>query len=289
MLAPVTAISVPLTLARKPRRDSFMRAAARRWRARTRAGPAVLNVPLASTVPCSSSATANGLPGMPAAAQACASATSSNVLRRTSGSRPSASIAGSSARHIPQPSEVKTARPSRPGSTSISSVRPPSSGPSSGISSAPRGSISARSAPSSRASASTATPSAAIPSSAAARPMASQPSVDGSSRSSSGSTAKATASAAARASEARPTRPREPKHAHGAPPRPEISADGLREREAREQCGGRPRGGLDARDDADREHELGGDQPAPDRARRRRRRGSRRCPARRGCAARRRA
>src|SRR5215210_7441076 len=35
--APVTAISVPLTLARKPRRDSFTRAAAPRWRGRTRA------------------------------------------------------------------------------------------------------------------------------------------------------------------------------------------------------------------------------------------------------------
>ena len=37
-LAPATAISVPLTLARKPRRDWFTRAAAPRSRGRTRAG-----------------------------------------------------------------------------------------------------------------------------------------------------------------------------------------------------------------------------------------------------------
>ena len=166
---------------------------------------------------------------------------------------------------MPQPSEVKTASPSRPGSTSISSVRPPSSGPSSGISSAPRGSISARSAPSSRASASTATARATIASSAAASPIASQPSVEGSSRSSArqhregdgeqpDARERAAPDAAARA-EARTRRPAAPRHQHR----------GLCEREHTAQCGGGPRGGLDARGDPDPEDGLRGDQPGPHR------------------------
>ena len=104
-------------------------------------------------------------------------------------------------------------------------VRAPTSGPSCGTSSAPlRGSIASRSMPTSRASASTATPSATTPRSAAPSPIASQPSVLGSLRGSSGSTAKAAASSAARATEAREIRPRAPKQAHGAPPRPLASA-----------------------------------------------------------------
>ena len=239
----------------------------RAWRARTRAAPAVLNVPLASTVPCSSSATANGLPGMPAAAQAWASRTSSNVRRRTSGSRAErldrgleraahpAALGGEDGEAEPRPARPPSAR-----------VRPPSSGPSSGISSAPRGSISARSAPSSRASASTATPSAATPSSAAARPIA-EPALGARlgaveqrqhrerDRQRAGPRQRAAAHAAARA-EARTWRA-------GAP---RGQRDGLREREAREQRRARPGGGLDAGHDADRERQLDRDQPAPDQA-----------------------
>ena len=98
---------------------------------------AVLNVPLASTVPSRverdrerAAGDVGGRPGVGVARprRTCAGA--------TRGSRPNAAIAGSSARHIPQPSEVNTASPSRAPSSSRSAsparVRPPTSGPSCG-------------------------------------------------------------------------------------------------------------------------------------------------------------
>ncbi len=102
----------------------------------------VLNVPLASTVPSASSATANGLPGTSAAAHASACSTSSNVRSTTLGCAPKAATAGASTRHRPQPSDVNTASPIRPRLELARTRRrarcsAPTSGPSWATSSAP--------------------------------------------------------------------------------------------------------------------------------------------------------
>ncbi len=228
----------------------------------------MLNVPLASTVPSASSATANGLPGTSLARQASWWLTSSNVRRTTLGCAPKPSTAGCSARHSPQPSEVKTARPRRPRVSSgakagASALRAPTSGPSCEISSAPPCGTASRSIPSSRASASTTIASATSPSAVTARAIASQPSVVGSVRGSSGASASAAASAAARPADAVPMRPLLPKHPHGAPARPASERGELGNRGTGHQQGGEPRGRGAAGRDADAERQLDGDQRAP--------------------------
>ena len=102
----------------------------------------------------------------------------------------------------------------------------------------------------------TATPSATRPSSATPRPIASQPSALTASRGSSGSAANAAASSAVRATEPREMRPRPPKHAHGAPARPLISDRALGRAEDGEQHRGGVGEAVQARADADRQHQL---------------------------------
>ena len=118
-------------------------------------------MPLASTVPSAPTATANGLPGhVGQRPRAGVLVPRRSGAPSTRGSRSNASTAGASARQMWQPSEVKTASPKScspsPAKCSASAVRPPISGPSPAISSAPCGAIASRSSPTSRASASSA-------------------------------------------------------------------------------------------------------------------------------------
>ena len=186
----------------------------------------VLNVPLASTVPSVSSATANGLPGTSAAAHASASATLVERPQQHPGM-------------LPEARDLRRERPAQPAALAREHGQPERSG---GRAAArtPAAAHSARRspAPHSRPRA----PRPAAPRAAASRPrapararrrrarsarrrvsaspIASHWSVLGSVRGSTGASASAAASSTARPTDAFPTRPLAPKHPHGAPARP---------------------------------------------------------------------
>ena len=180
-------------------------------------------------MPSSSSATAYGLPGTSSACPGVGVAHLVEHLEATSGSRRSAATAGSSVRHIEQPSDEKTASAKRvegPGwkrsAIGGAACRAP----------APRARSRARTAPAARAAAcrpraparARRRSSTAHATSATTRPIASQPSLAISVAGRNGSATRHAPSARSRTTASGETRERDPKQAHGWPRRPEASA-----------------------------------------------------------------